>query len=45
MILLLAANGMEVVQQIAAVETGNNGGHSDVPTTPVVINKVSHSGE
>lgn len=29
--------GMEVVDKIREVETGNSGGHQDVPTTPVVI--------
>ena len=30
-------NGMDVVDQIAQVSTGNQGGHQDVPTDPVVI--------
>jgi peptidyl-prolyl cis-trans isomerase A (cyclophilin A) len=29
--------GMDVVDKIAAVETGSKGMHQDVPTTPVVI--------
>ena len=33
-------DGMEVVDAIAAVPTGNHGGHADVPTEPVVITKV-----
>lgn len=31
------ADGMDVVDKIAAVETGNRGGHSDVPVEPVKI--------
>jgi len=31
------ADGMDVVDKIAAVETGNRGGHSDVPEEPVKI--------
>ncbi|WP_405240061.1 peptidylprolyl isomerase [Lentisalinibacter orientalis] len=31
------ADGMDVVDRIAAVETGNRGGHSDVPVEPVKI--------
>lgn len=31
------ADGMEVVDKIAAVQTGNRGGHSDVPVEPVKI--------
>ena len=30
-------SGMDVVDQIAAVPTGTNAGHQDVPTDPVVI--------
>jgi cyclophilin family peptidyl-prolyl cis-trans isomerase len=33
-------SGMEVVDAIAKVKTGINGEHEDVPTTPVVIQKV-----
>ncbi len=33
--------GMEVVDSIAAVKTGNHGGHGDVPLEPVVINKMT----
>ncbi len=32
-------DGMDVVNQIKAVETGNQAGHADVPMTPVVIEK------
>lgn len=30
--------GMDVVNQIKTVKTGNYAGHGDVPTTPIVIN-------
>jgi len=30
-------DGMDVVDQIRAVETGNSGGHADVPVQPIVI--------
>ena len=30
-------SGMDVVEQIAAVQTGNVGGHSDVPVEDIVI--------
>ena len=33
-------DGMDVVDAIAAVETGNKGFHQDVPVEPVVIEKV-----
>ena len=33
--------GMEVVEKIKGVETGNNAGHSDVPVEPVVIEKAA----
>lgn len=33
--------GMEVVEKIATVKTGNNGAHRDVPVKPVVITKVT----
>ena len=33
--------GMDVVDAIAAVKTGNHGGHGDVPLEPVVINKMT----
>ena len=36
-------DGMDVVDAIAAVSTGNNGGHGDVPVEDVVMNKVSTS--
>ncbi len=32
-------NGMDVVEQIASVATGNVGGHGDVPLQPVLIEK------
>jgi peptidyl-prolyl cis-trans isomerase A (cyclophilin A) len=32
--------GTEIVDKIGAVKTGRNGGHQDVPLTPVVINSV-----
>jgi cyclophilin family peptidyl-prolyl cis-trans isomerase len=32
--------GMDVIDQIAAVETGRRGGHDDVPVEPVVMNSV-----
>jgi cyclophilin family peptidyl-prolyl cis-trans isomerase len=31
------SEGMDIVDAIAAVATGNNGGHSDVPVDPVTI--------
>ena len=34
-------SGMEVVDAIAAVKTGNRGGHQDVPTETVVIESVT----
>lgn len=36
--------GMDVVDAIAAVETGNHGMHGDVPLTPVVIKSVRREG-
>ncbi len=36
-------DGMDVVDAIAAVSTGNNGGHGDAPVDDVVMNKVSTS--
>jgi len=33
--------GMDVVDEIKAVPTGNSGFHQNVPTTPVLINEVS----
>jgi len=33
--------GMEVVDKIKAVPVGNKGGHQNVPTTPVTINKAT----
>ena len=35
------ASGMDVVDAIAAVATGNSGGHQDVPVEPVEIIKVT----
>jgi cyclophilin family peptidyl-prolyl cis-trans isomerase len=35
------SEGMDVVDKIAAVATGNEGGHADVPVETVIINKVS----
>ena len=34
------ASGMEVIEAIAAVKTGNKGGHQDVPTEAVTIEAV-----
>jgi peptidyl-prolyl cis-trans isomerase A (cyclophilin A) len=34
-------SGMEVVDKIKAVPVGNKGGHQNVPTTPVTINKAT----
>ena len=36
-------DGMETVDAIAGVQTGNRGGHGDVPVEDVVINKASIS--
>ncbi len=36
-------DGMDVVDAIAAVSTGNNGGHGDVPVEDIVMSKVSTS--
>jgi cyclophilin family peptidyl-prolyl cis-trans isomerase len=33
-------DGMDVVDAIAAVETGNHAGHADVPVEPVAITSV-----
>ena len=33
--------GMDVVQAIEGVPTGNKGGHGDVPVQPVLIEKVT----
>ena len=38
-------SGMDVVQSIAGVATGNVGGHGDVPLEAVVIEKVEVMGE
>jgi peptidyl-prolyl cis-trans isomerase B (cyclophilin B) len=32
--------GIEVVDAIKGVKTGNKGGHSDVPLEPVIINSM-----
>ena len=34
-------DGIEIVDQIGTVSTGNNGGHSDVPIENVIINEVT----
>ncbi|HXG55203.1 MAG TPA: peptidylprolyl isomerase [Vicinamibacterales bacterium] len=34
-------SGMDVVDKIAATTTGTSGEHADVPTTPVVIRKIT----
>ena len=36
-------DGMDTLDAIAAVSTGNNSGHADVPVEDIVINKVSVS--
>jgi peptidyl-prolyl cis-trans isomerase B (cyclophilin B) len=36
-------DGMDVVDKIAAVATGNNGGHADVPVDDVVIEKIEET--
>ena len=35
------ASGMEVIDAIAAVKTGNKGGHQDVPLEPITIESVT----
>ncbi len=35
------SEGMDVVEKIKKVDTGNQGGHQDVPKEPVVIERVS----
>ena len=35
------ADGMNVVDKIAGVQTGNRGGHQDVPVEPVTIQEVT----
>lgn len=37
------SEGMDVVNKIKAVETGNHGPHQDVPVEPVIVEKVSVS--
>jgi peptidyl-prolyl cis-trans isomerase A (cyclophilin A) len=34
-------SGMDVVDKIRAVPTGNKGPHGDVPTSPITINKAT----
>jgi cyclophilin family peptidyl-prolyl cis-trans isomerase len=36
-------SGMEVIDAIAKVKTGNHGHHADVPVEPVVIESAKHS--
>ncbi len=38
-------DGMDVADQIAAVKTGNKGGHQDVPVEPVIINSARRKSE
>ena len=38
-------SGMDVVEKIKAVDTGNRAGHQNVPVEPVVIENVSVAGE
>ena len=38
------SDGMDVVDKIAAVQTGNHGGHQDVPVEPVEIVEVTIDG-
>jgi len=33
--------GMDIVNQMKGVKTGNSGGHQDVPVTPIVIESVT----
>jgi len=35
----MVVEGMDIVDSIAAVRTGNKSGHADVPVEPVVVNK------
>ena len=37
--------GMEIVDEIAKVTTGNSGYHQDVPTESIIIEKVTIEGE
>ena len=37
-------SGMDVVDKIAAVKTGNKGGHQDVPLTPVEVTSARRIG-
>ena len=37
------ASGMDVVDAIVAVKTGNRGGHQDVPVEAVVIESVTRT--
>jgi len=38
-------DGMDIVNEIAKVETGDNGHHSDVPVAPIVIQKAYLHGD
>ena len=38
-------DGMDVIDKIAAVATGNSGGHSDVPVEPVVVERAERRSE
>jgi cyclophilin family peptidyl-prolyl cis-trans isomerase len=40
----IVADGMDVVDKIAALPTGNSGGHQDVPSEPVTIVAVRAEG-
>ncbi len=37
----MVVEGMDVVDSIAGVRTGNKNGHADVPVDPVVVNKAT----
>ncbi|MCW8924502.1 MAG: peptidylprolyl isomerase [Gammaproteobacteria bacterium] len=39
----MVTNGIDVVDAIAGVATANEGGHGDVPTEAITINKVSEA--
>lgn len=39
----MVTDGMDVVDAIAAVATGNQGGHGDVPTETITIDKVTEA--
>lgn len=38
-------DGMDVIDKIAAVPTGNRGGHQDVPREPVIVKSASRKAE